>query len=242
MLQEPTIAASGDDLPLSFDRLLVIVGGGSFDLTLLASLSAGGAALVGADGGGDAIAEAGLIPDAIVGDFDSLADPDDWEPETRLVHIAEQETTDFEKALYSTRAPLTLALGMTGKRFDHTLAALSAVTRFGADRRIMLRDEYDLALSLSGTFSFYAEKGERVSIHPLASVRFARSKGLLYPLDGLTLAPGERIGTSNQALGGEISIEAEPESRGPWLIILDGKHLNRMIDQIMQPLRLALDA
>ena len=54
------------------------------------------------------------------------------------MQIAEQETTDFEKAIYSTRAPVTVALGMTGKRFDHTLAALDAVTRYAAGGRSSL--------------------------------------------------------------------------------------------------------
>ena len=47
-----------------------------------------------------------------------------------MIQIAEQVTTDFEKALYSTRAPVTVALGMTGKRLDHTLAALDAVSKY----------------------------------------------------------------------------------------------------------------
>lgn len=218
---------------LQFEGLLVIVGGGSFDLDVLHSLSAAGATLVGADGGGDAIAEAGLVPAAIIGDFDSLDDPDEWGPETRLLHIAEQDTTDFEKALYMTVAPLTLALGTTGRRFDHTLAALSAVSHYGRARRIMLIDEHDLALALSGAFSFELNAGERVSIHPLAPVHFARSIGLSYPLDGLTLAPGGRIGTSNSALGGTVKIEPEPSNDGVWLLVLDRRHLPALLQQVL---------
>ena len=54
-------------------------------------LAARGAHLVGADGGGDVIARAGLHPEAIIGDFDSLEDPDAWEGKTELRQIAEQE-------------------------------------------------------------------------------------------------------------------------------------------------------
>ena len=91
---------------------------------LLRDLDASGGHLVAADGGADHIATAGLTPEAIIGDFDSLSQPEDWLGRTRLLRIEEQETTDFEKALYSTYAPVTIALGMTGGRFDHTLAAL----------------------------------------------------------------------------------------------------------------------
>src|SRR5690606_11977509 len=141
----------------------------------------------------------GLKPEAIIGDLDSLDNPLGWLGRTRLLHITEQETTDFEKALYSTRAPVTVALGMTGQRLDHTLAALDAVGRYAARRHIILVDEHDVALALTGRFSFTVAPGERVSVHPLARVTFWRSEGLEYPLDAVTLAPGLRTGTSNAA-------------------------------------------
>ena len=210
---------------LAFDGVLVIVGGGALDVHLLHRLSAAGAHLVGADGGGDVIRAAGLLPEAIIGDFDSLADAADWDARTRLVRLAEQETTDFEKALYSTTAPVTIALGMTGKRFDHTLAALDAVARYAGDRIIILVDEADVAMALTGPFSFEVEAGDRVSVHPLKPIRFRRSIGLRYPLDGLRLAPGERTGTSNQAELGPFRIEPEPRAKAPWLLIVDRTYL-----------------
>ena len=210
---------------LDFDALLVIVGGGAVDRELLRDLYLSGGHLVGADGGADEIVAAGLVPEAIIGDFDSLKNPDEWLGRTQLIRIAEQETTDFEKALYSTHAPVTVALGMTGKRFDHTLAALDAVTRYAADRVIILVDEADIAVALTGSFKFAVSAGERVSVHPLQPIRFRGSTGLKYPLDGLRLAPGERTGTSNEATEGEFTIEPEPRSKAPWLLILDRKYL-----------------
>ena len=227
-VQEPIAPAP----VLSFDGVLVIVGGGSVDVALLRQLAAEGAALVGADGGGDVIAAAGLVPDAIIGDFDSLADPAAWTGRTRLLRIAEQETTDFEKALYSTRSPVTIGLGMTGRRLDHTLAALGAVARFSAERPIILVDEFDLALGLARPFRLTVEPGTRVSVHPLTATRFARSGGLKYPLDGLTLAPGLRTGTSNEASAAEISIEPEPGDRGAFLLILEKRWLGVLIARV----------
>ncbi|MEO6013176.1 MAG: thiamine diphosphokinase [Devosia sp.] len=210
---------------LSFEGLLVIVGGGAVDLDLLRDLYLTGGHLVGADGGADQIVAAGLQPEAIIGDFDSLANVDGWLGRTRLMRIPEQETTDFEKALYSTRAPVTIALGMTGKRFDHTLAALDAVTKYAKDRTIILVDEADIAMALTGPLSFEVGPRERVSVHPLGPVRFRKSIGLKYPLDGLKLAPGERTGTSNEATQGPFRIEPEPRNKSPWLLILDRKYL-----------------
>ena len=209
---------------IPYDGLLVIVGGGRVDQDLLRDLYLTGGHLVGADGGADQIVAAGLKPEAIIGDFDSLANVDEWLGRTRLVRIPEQETTDFEKALYSTKAPVTIALGMTGGRFDHTLAALDAVTRHAKERVIILVDEVDLAMALTGPFSFEVAPRERVSVHPLLPLRFKRSVGLRYPLEGVRLAPGERTGTSNEAVDGPFRIEPESRTK-PWLLVLDRNHL-----------------
>jgi len=218
------------DLPLIHDGILVIVGGGAVDVPLLKWLATQGAKLIGADSGGDAIMAAGLVPDAVIGDMDSISDPEGWPEATRVFRIAEQITTDFEKCLYSTRAPVTLALGMTGRRFDHTLSAVSAATRFARERRIILSDENDVALAMSGPLAFRIPAGERVSIYPLAPIDFVHSEGLLYPLDGLHLEQGGLIGTSNRALTETIKIE--PKDDTPWLLIVEKSHLPALLEAL----------
>lgn len=227
-MQSP-VSASTNGLVTHTDRLLVIVGGSDFDPALLRGLAQEGAFVVGADGGADAALEAGVVPDLVVGDLDSISDADAWRDRTRVIEIAEQDTTDFEKCLYSVIAPMTLALGMTGRRFDHTLAALHAVTRYGAERRIVLVDELDAALALNGPVAFDLPAGARVSIHPLETVRFAQSSGLRFALTGLTLAPGVRTGTSNEALGGPIRIEPDPSRSGVYLLILPLDALQKLL-------------
>jgi thiamine pyrophosphokinase len=231
-VQERSVHTSVETI--DFSGLLVIVGGGPVDLDLLRELYLRGGHLVGADSGADTIVEAGLKPEAIIGDFDSIKDVHLWLGKTRLMQVAEQETIDFEKALYSTRAPVTVALGMTGKRFDHTLAALDAVTRY-ASRNVILVDEEDLALVLDRAFSFTVAPGERVSVHPLAPVSFTGSTGLKYPLDGLTLAPGIRTGTSNAASNGPFTITPKKTKKAPWLLIVDNRNLMALIDQLLAP-------
>ena len=227
-MQSPNLQAR-DFSPLVFDGVLAIVGGGVVDETFLRSLHADGTHIIAADGGAEVCAQAGVMPEAIVGDMDSLKDPGSWAEKTLLIKLDEQETTDFEKCLYSTRAPLTLALGMTGKRFDHTLCALDAVARYAGDRRIILVDEQDIALAITGAFTFEVSPGERVSIHPLREITFQVSKGLRYALDGVTLAPGRRTGTSNAAVKGIFSIVPGAVEMSPWLLILSRHNLQRLI-------------
>lgn len=214
---------------MTFPGPMAIVGGGAVDPALLVELAGRGVALVGADGGADAIGAAGLVPAAIIGDLDSVTDRAGWEARTRVIHVPEQITTDFQKCLYSTSAPLTLALGMTGKRLDHTLAALSAVLQYAPMRRLMLVDEVDVALAVVGPIGFEAGPGERVSIHPLLPISFVSSTGLLYPMDGLTLQPGGLLGTSNEGTGGRV--EVVPEDTTPWLLILGRERLWDLMGQ-----------
>ncbi len=214
---------------MTFPGPMAIVGGGAVDPALLVELAGRGVALVGADGGADAIGAAGLVPAAIIGDLDSVTDRAGWEARTRVIHVPEQITTDFQKCLYSTSAPLTLALGMTGKRLDHTLAALSAVLQYAPVRRLMLVDEVDVALAVVGPIGFEAAAGERVSIHPLLPISFVSSTGLLYPMDGLTLQPGGLLGTSNEGTGGRV--EVVPEDTTPWLLILGRERLWDLMGQ-----------
>ena len=228
---QDTSVTLADAPPILFDGPLAIVGGGAVDKRLLVELAERGVALVGADGGGDVIGDAGLVPYAIIGDLDSLVDRTAWERRTRVIHIPEQTTTDFQKALYSTQAPVTLALGMTGKRLDHTLAALSAVLQYAPTRRLLVIDEVDVALAVVGSIAFVADTAERVSIHPLLPISFVRSTGLLYPMDGLTLQPGGLIGTSNEGTGGRVEIV--PAGDTPWLLILRKERLWDLIGAIM---------
>ncbi len=217
---------------LSFDRPLAIVGGGTTDIALLHELVAHGVALVGADGGGNAIGAAGLLPEAILGDLDSLEDRSGWVERTRVIHIPEQITTDFQKALYSTSAPVTLALGMTGKRLDHTLAALSALHEVAQHRRVILVDETDVALAVSGAFAFDAAPKERISVHPLVPITFERTEGLFYPMNDLLLDPAGRLGTSNEGTGGRVEIV--PKDETPWLLILGRERLWDLVDICLQ--------
>jgi thiamine pyrophosphokinase len=227
---QASIVSAEDRAVLRFETPIAIVGGGSVEPALLRELDQRGVALVGADGGGDTIGDAGLTPAAIIGDLDSLRNRDGWSKRTRVLHIPEQITTDFQKALYSTAAPVTLAVGMTGKRLDHTLAALSAVLQYAPTRRLVLVDDVDVALAVTGPVRFTAAAKERVSIHPLVPVAFQSSQGLLYPLDGLRLEPGGLLGTSNEGTGGEVEIV--PADDTPWLLILPR---NRLWDLVALP-------
>jgi len=191
------------------------VGGGSAspqDLHAAVALAPGIAA---ADGGARLVLEAGFVPRAVIGDFDSLdaATRARLDPDT-LFEVGEQDSTDFEKALTRIDAPLVLAVGFTGARVDHELAVLHALLRF-AHRPCVLLAEHEVILHCPPRLELEMAAGETVSLFPLQAVS-GRSSGLRWPIDGLAMAPGRQIGTSNRARGGRVILEMD----GPGMILL----------------------
>lgn len=157
-------------------------------------------ALVAADGGAAHCLEAGLGPMAVIGDFDSF-DPASIPnlPETRLIRIDEQETTDFEKCLALIDAPFILATGFTDGRVDHTMAVWSVLARRIGPPTVVI-GPHDVTFAAPETLELDVPAGTRVSLFPMAEVT-GRSTGLQWPIDQLTLTPMGRIGTSNRATG-----------------------------------------
>jgi thiamine pyrophosphokinase len=182
------------------DGPVTLVGGGPVSQALLRATQQMAPALVAADGGARACLRAGLMPDAVIGDFDSLTAADRAAiPADRLHHLAEQDTTDFDKALRSIAAPLVLALGFAGARVDHGLAVFNALVRH-ADRPCIVIGSRDVIFHLPPRVTLALQAGDRISLFPLGRVT-GRSTGLTWPIDGLAFAPDGMIGTSNRATG-----------------------------------------
>lgn len=161
--------------------------------------------IVAADGGAHSVLASGRRPDLVIGDMDSGAD---LPPDLRRLHLAGQDDTDFEKCLKRIKAPLIIGFGFLDARLDHTLAAMHALAAVPHDAPILLIGVTDMLLRLRGNIIFPARAGERVSIWPLGTQRFQQSSGLRWPLDGLEMASGGFVGTSNVATGGDVEIIA----------------------------------
>jgi thiamine pyrophosphokinase len=114
--------------------------------------------------------------------------------------IAEQESTDFEKALRHVRAPFVLALGCLGGRVDHELAVFSALVQNDRQPCVLIGAQ-DVVFHAAAEVVLPLKAGVRVSLFPMARVS-GQSQGLRWPLDGLQFAPDGRVGTSNESTGG----------------------------------------
>ena len=204
---------------LEFEQPVLLLGGADVPVEQLHPQLARGFALVAADGGANQLLGSEVIPDAIIGDMDSLAHRDNWARRCRTLHIAEQDSTDFEKCLYSTHAPWYLALGFCGQRLDHTLASLHVLVRRLKTHNVLLLSEDDVILVCEGSVRLEMSPGARLSIFPLTAVEFKSSSGLLYPLHGLQMAIGSSIGTSNSVSESTVNIEVDADSDGYFALI-----------------------
>ncbi|MCB1407726.1 MAG: thiamine diphosphokinase [Rhodobacteraceae bacterium] len=187
---------------------ITLVGGGVLEAKTLDRALLAAPWLVAADGGADTALALGRCPDLTVGDLDSLSDtlravlgP------ARLHRVETQDDTDFDKALAAIAAPFVLAVGFSGGRLDHTLAAMNTLAR-NPGRCVILDTGRDLCCLLPPALALSLSAGTRVSLFPLGPVA-CTSAGLEWPVDGLAFTPLGRIGTSNRATGGEVRLTCD---------------------------------
>ena len=188
-------------------RAVIFVNGEVRDYPALARWLRRGDHLIGADGGTGHILALDLVPDAVVGDLDSL------EPATVAALIAQgvdverypvaKDQTDLELAIergLRAGASEILLLGALGGRLDQTLANLLILAQRNWPVPLRLAEGNQLAQVLrSGeTLTLTAAPGSTVSAIPLSAVVTGITYGgLEYPLQDATLAIGSTRGVSN---------------------------------------------
>ncbi len=188
---------------VEFDGPVMLIGGGFWDSDIAQFKVDSFSAVVCADGGGRAALDTGITPDMIIGDMDSFTGT----YAGSVVHLPEQDTTDFEKCLYTVKAPLYIGYGFLGGRLDHELAALSTLTRY-PEKAVMLIGEKDVCFLCPKEITIEIEKGARFSVFPMGDVKM-RSVGLEWPLDGLKMSPTTQIATSNRVSGEQVTLSVD---------------------------------
>ena len=187
--------------------------------------------ILAADGGLNAAMNAGLLPQMVIGDMDSVTDLGQLPVSVRQIRLSSQDDTDFEKCLRLIEAPLIVGVGFLDGQFDHSLAALDAMARLEHDRPVLLAGSHDIVLRLRGNIKLLLDRGSRVSIWPLGCQHFIRSEGLDWPLDDLTMQMGHRTGTSNLTNAKTISITA---GKGDgYVVIVPLAAFDKVLDAVL---------
>lgn len=185
---------------VSTSEPVTLIGAGEATPHNLAEAMRHAPVVVAADGGAALAVAQAVTPRAVIGDFDSL--PDQVRavlPESVLHPMTGQDNTDFDKALQAIASPLVLAVGFTGGRIDHQLAALHVLAAHAPGRCIIIGAE-EVIFHVPSQITLDVAAGDTVSLFPMGQVQ-GRSTGLVWPIDGLVFDPMRFVGTSNCAEG-----------------------------------------
>ncbi|MDR0989165.1 MAG: thiamine diphosphokinase [Prevotellaceae bacterium] len=169
------------------------------------------------DGGADAYLADGRLPDAIVGDGDSLSAANRIKYAALLHCFPDQETNDQTKAvrfLQQQGHRRIVIVGATGKREDHTLGNISLLLEYMHQGvRVEMLTDYGRFIPCCNTATFATCAGQQVSLFNFGA-RGLRAQGLRYPLRDFT---SWWQGTLNEALGTELTVHAQ----GDYLLFLE---------------------
>ena len=186
-------------------KVLMVASGQRPGRGLLLKRAEGTDYVVAIDGGLHALHDAGILPQLIVGDLDSV----DQELVSQyrrmecefLTAREEKNETDAMLALdeaVKRGATEIIFLGATGGRIDHLLSNLMLLKR-AYEKKVQLTIEDDLQeIELyTGCFEICGQVGQTVSIIPVNEKAVVNASGLYYPLDELELRNDKPRGVSN---------------------------------------------
>lgn len=169
--------------------------------------------VVAADSGAATALAFGVLPDVLVGDFDSLAPETISELQARGVLVERfpraKDATDGElallRALHESPSEVLLVGFLGGTRFDQTVANLL----LAGQHQAILLDEHNDGVVLHGPArrTWHSEHDEVTSLVPLTHVHGVSTINMRYPLDKEDLPLGTTRGVSNEPAADEVGIE-----------------------------------
>jgi len=176
------------------------------------------AAVICADGGTRHVEDAGMVPDLIVGDMDSLDPEKQRRYEARgwriVRHPPEKDETDTELALHEAfrLAPAEVWIwGALGHRIDHSLANISLLVQ-GRRRGIAVRliDQWCELFLIDRRTVIDGEAGQTVSLFPYGGPASGVTlTGFEYPLNRALLEMGRPVGVSNRLTAARGIVEVD---------------------------------
>ena len=203
---------------------VVVLGGRAPALPWLSSVGSGRIVWA-VDRGVDACMAAGIIPNHVVGDFDSISkEAEAWlerrsaEAEIEIKRFpAEKDCTDFQICLNLTKGDL-LVTGCWGGRFDHAYANIFSAL-WGVEWGAIVRafaDDSEVLIPLAAEARSAAlelrlmSEASAISLLPLCeSCEGVSIQGTKWELNGAKLAQRRPYAVSNVPAGEKISVKIE---------------------------------
>lgn len=192
-------------------RGLVITGGSGPPATVLREWSRGVGRIVAADSGLEHALAAGIEPDMVVGDMDSLRDRGllaQFPPERVRAFEQDKDDTDTEIALellFSNGYDDVVLAGGGGGRLDHLVGILAIFER-DHHPTVWITDSNEVT-AVDHRLERRGMRGHVVSFFPAGSETCRmRSSGLQWPLDDLEWRHGD-VGISNRVVDDVLRVE-----------------------------------
>jgi thiamine pyrophosphokinase len=169
------------------------------------------ALVIGCDGGTRHLLARGLLPDVVIGDFDSIGDVSLPESVVQVRYPADKDKLDSELAIeYAIKQGCTqiILLAFTGDHFDHMLGNINLLSDpafSGVDLRIL--DNNQEIYVIKGKATITGKVGDIISFIPLsARARATSSPGLRYNLTDYVLSQHGNQGISNELLSETVKV------------------------------------
>lgn len=187
------------------------------------------------DGAAEELLRRGVVPDAIVGDMDSLDPVLQERYADIIVRDTEQETNDLCKAF---RYVLTLEpteitiLGASGGREDHTLGNISHLIDFTAQAPCPVRIVTDTGRfeAAHDSATFHCQEGTQISIFAFDPGLKIKSAGLKYPTDSVVFDALWKA-TLNEASSSTVTLTFNHPS---GVLVFFADDLKHIIDHSVQ--------
>ena len=188
-------------------KCIIIANGDIRDDRQAASVIAGGDFIICVDGGARHLSRMGIVPDAVIGDLDSIGEEERLDLEEKGVrfhrHPPRKDDTDTALAVelaFSKGASEITFLGTTGCRLDHTLSAAFLLKRvLDAGIKGSVVDAHNTIYLIKDRIELSGAPGDILSILPVSErVTGVFLEGLEYPLENTTIPFGSSLGISNR--------------------------------------------
>jgi thiamine pyrophosphokinase len=149
--------------------------------------------IIAADGGASHCLRLGIVPDLIMGDFDSISVEaiHAFSNVQKISYLKDKDETDLELAIvkaFSLKPEKVALFAATGNRTDHTLVNLHLLTRFPF--KLLIETENETIFGLNSTKPFKIETTIRqtLSLLPIGGdVTGVTTKGLKWELTDSSL-------------------------------------------------------
>lgn len=191
----------------------VIIGGGETTTEFILENLKNDDFVICADSGYDYLVDTNIVPNLIIGDFDSIKNKS-LSVDTITLPV-EKDITDTQAAFEKGKAKGYsdfLLLGGTGGRFEHTfanIAVMASATCKGIGFEI-IDEKHHFYCVHNSSISIKKGNNEQVSVFAFGCVaKGVSEKGMYYSLDNAELSPFDHIGISNHIVDdfGTISVE-----------------------------------